>query len=212
MKLKNILLTALCLLLMFPLSTCGGPSVDAQEVLPSPVMSSAVNRNGGVLVKWEAVEDARQYRVLRRIGNGSWIRVGDTDELSLTDTDVENSGTYAYTVCCVTRDGRRLMSGYDGNGQSITYYAVPKLLSAQASSAGITVTWDAVDGISQYRIYRKASDAKNWTPLDDVGDTTFTDATAQSGATYRYTVRGLDSDGKTAVTYYNTSGIKATMK
>lgn len=133
MKLKNMLLLALCLVLVFPLSTCGGPSSDKTDSLPPPTLSSVENHPDSVLIKWAEVEGARQYRVLRRVEGGSWIHIGDTDSLSFTDKTVEAGISYSYTVCCISRDGKKVMSRYDETGLAVYSGAKIKILSQPAS-------------------------------------------------------------------------------
>ena len=167
MKLKNMLLLALCLLLVFPLSTCGGPSSDKTDSLPPPPLSSVENRADSVLIKWSGVEGARQYRVLRRTEGGSWIHIGDTDSLSFTDKTVEDGVNYSYTVCCVSRDGKKVMSRYDEIGLAVYSDVGIKILSQPVSvnaHEGEIVSFEVkVSGEDlRYEWQYSASNGKNW--------------------------------------------------
>lgn len=167
MKLKNMLLLALCLLLVFPLSTCGGPSSDTTDSLPPPKLSSVENRTDSVIFKWAEVEGARQYRVLRRAEGGSWIRLADTDRLSFTDKTAEEGVTYSYTVCCVSRDGKKVMSRYDEIGLAACLGARLRILSQpvnvnahEGETASFEVKASGED--LSYQWQYSASNGENW--------------------------------------------------
>ncbi len=83
--------------------------------------------------------------------------------------------------------------------------AVPELTGATAGTNGITVTWNAVDGATTYRVYRKTGSG-NWISLGDLAGLSYTDAAVLSGTIYTYTVKasngaewsGFDEIGVTA--------------
>ncbi|MCD8084937.1 MAG: fibronectin type III domain-containing protein, partial [Clostridiales bacterium] len=94
------------------------------------------------------------------------------------------------------------------DGLSITYAATPTLTGISASAKGVTVTWDAADGASGYRVFRRISGESAWTKLEDTEGTSYTDATAQAGVTYEYTVRCIASSGYTSG--YDADGLSIT--
>jgi fibronectin type 3 domain-containing protein len=60
-------------------------------------------------------------------------------------------------------------------------------MTAAAFGGQVSVSWDAVEGAEGYAVYRK-QEGKHWERIESVDGLFCTDATAQSGATYVYTV------------------------
>ncbi len=88
--------------------------------------------------------------------------------------------------------------------------AAPKLNSLSNVNGGVKVSWNAVDGASKYKVFRK-TDGTNWTALKTVTTTSYTDKTVVSGTRYYYTVRCVSPiDSSTYISSYNTAGLKKT--
>ena len=85
------------------------------------------------------------------------------------------------------------------------------LIGAKAVTGGITVTWNAVDGAAEYRVYRKDAVNTKWKGLANVTGTSWTDKTAQAGVKYTYTVRGINANG-TLSPSYDSTGVSAVAK
>ncbi len=87
-------------------------------------------------------------------------------------------------------------------------FGAPVLKSASAGTNGITVTWGAVSGATQYRVYRKTGSG-GWTGLKDVTGTSYTDAAVTGGTTYTYTVKAYNG---TTWSGFDAKGVSATAK
>ena len=83
--------------------------------------------------------------------------------------------------------------------------AAPKLKSVENVATGIKFTWNKVTGADNYEIYRKTGNGA-WKKLATVKGTvtTYTDKTAKSGTTYKYTVKAKNEAGLSS---YNTTGL-----
>jgi fibronectin type 3 domain-containing protein len=84
--------------------------------------------------------------------------------------------------------------------------ATPTLTGISNTTSGVKVTWSAVSGAAQYRVFRKVPGGK-WTKVGDTTATSFTDTTAQSGTTYLYTVRCLSANGKSYTSSFDSTGL-----
>ena len=62
--------------------------------LSTPVLSSALQNNGKVTLKWNAVSNADQYNIYRYSSNGKGKVIGSTDQLTFTDTTAQAGQTY----------------------------------------------------------------------------------------------------------------------
>ncbi|MCD7760749.1 MAG: hypothetical protein LUH16_03100, partial [Clostridiales bacterium] len=153
---------------------------------PSVTLSNA---STGVKVTWGAVDGAQSYRVYRKVSGGSWKQIATVSVSTLTYTDtavVDNSGTtYYYTVRAVSGS---ILSSYVSD-VSILYLSQPTVTLSNVST-GVKVTWGTVTGANRYRVYRKISGG-SWSALCYTTSTSYTDATAESGTTYYYTVRAV---------------------
>ena len=185
-----------------------------QKWTKQPVLSSAVPTKTGLRVSWRAVDGATWYRIYRKAeGANSWDTVyvtseskPDTKNLYYDDSYPESRPgvKFVYTVRCVQKNGGDPISAYDANGVSCAFYHQPILLAANSIPDGIEVTWKQVEGVTNYRVYRKtmgedgSSTQSAWKSLGKVTGTSFTDDGAKltSGKVYMYTVCALSDDDK----------------
>ena len=167
--------------------------------VPAFTVANAAN---GVKVTWNDVNGAENYRVFKKI-SGKWTALGDTSSTSYLDTTAATNTSYTYTVRCISADGKTYTSNFNSSGKTIKFMATPTFTVANAAN-GVKVTWDAVNGAENYRVFKKISG--KWTALGDTSLTTYLDTTAVTGTSYTYTVRCISSDGKTYTSNFNTSG------
>ncbi len=166
---------------------------------------SVQNTYAGVNVTWAQPEGAVNYRVFRKTGSGSWVKLGDTTALNYIDRTAAAGTAYKYTIRCLASDGRTYTSGYDTAGRAITYIAAPALGSVQNVNNGVRVTWSKSAGAEKYRVLRKTGSG-GWTKLADTATLNNTDSTVVSGTKYAYTVRCVAGDGKSYTSGYDTTG------
>ncbi len=167
-----------------------------------PVISSVTNTTTGVKVAWAKVTGAVKYRVFRKT-TGSWAKLGDTTSTSYVDTKAVSGTAYTYTVRCLNSAGTAYTSSYDTTGKSLTYVAAPTVTKRTLTTTGIKLTWDAVDGAAQYRVFVKSG--SSWKKLGDTASTGYTHTGLTSGTAYTYTVRCMNASGS-YVSAYNTTG------
>lgn len=160
---------------------------------------------GGVMLRWDAIEDAESYRIFYRNSSGGWSRMAVTQNNYLLDDDVRSGNSYTYTVRCITADGERYTSYCDTAGKSVYYVATPVLLSADGTDDGIRISWQASPGAAKYRVFFKNSKGQ-WARIYDTADTSYLDMDVLSGVSYTYTVRCLDAAGN-YVSSYDDTGI-----
>lgn len=179
--------------------------------LDSPVLKSAEQTNEGVEIKWDSVDGADCYRVYRQKPEGGWEKLADVQQLNYIDKNVVEFEEYTYTVRCVDSETASFISAYDKKGISIVYGYCnqPVLKGLSVSNNGIEITWEAVDGAEQYRVFRKTEGGK-WERVADVKGTECIDDGVEKGKTYFYTLRCLSSDGKSYISDYDKNGVSIT--
>ncbi len=97
-------------------------------------------------------------------------------------------------------------AGYDAapwSGYEVLYdvLAAPEIRSVSNTANGVQITWDAVPGAVQYRVFYE-TDNGGWSKIADTADTSYTWENAQDGMTYTFTVRCLSADGESYTSDY----------
>ena len=170
-------------------------------------ISTLTNVVGGVEIKWTEVPGAANYKVYRKTGEGGWTEIATVSATEYVDTTAVNNTTHTYRVRAVDGGGE-LIGSDDTNGVSQTYYAAPTLTNCVRSNGGLLTTWEAVEGISNYVIYRRY-DTGNWERVGTSTSTSYTDMTPPSGTYCYYTVRCADANGN-PVSSFRTPGVGQT--
>ena len=183
-----------------------GAGASAKATVSSlaiPHLKSAANVINGVTVTWDAVADAKTYRVYRKTATTEWVGVAELTGTSYTDQTAASNTTYIYTVRAVS--GKRI-SLYETAGISIYCLATPTALSAKSSTYGNVFSWNAVTGAQGYCVYRKTDPKQQWQYLGNAGNmTSYIDNNqVKAGATYYYTVRAYN--GK-LLSYFVNAGV-----
>ena len=213
---KKALCIILAVVMLMGVLNVGVFAADIET--PTVTASNAVS--GGINVYWTAVEGAVKYNVYRRIGgSSSWILVGSTDgKTNLIDPGVEGGKFYIYSVRAYEESGE--YSVFDTTkAYTVKCVELPRLTKLVNTTNGLQVTWNAVAGANNYRVYRRGAGSTSWLYLGTTTSTTFTDGKASSGAYWRYTVRavgngyysGFDTNGLYTIRLANPYSIKASV-
>ena len=170
-------------------------------------VSSLTNKNGKIRVKWVTIKGAAKYRLFRKIGDGDWFVQTTTTSTVYEDPDVKNNLTYTYYVRALDSSDNYIGT-YD-SGKSITYFSTPQTKACGRSGSNLVVTWDPVEGVSNYTVYRKISTGE-WIKVGSTSGTSYTDSSMPSGTYCEYTVACADSSGNPISAYgVNTVGLES---
>lgn len=174
--------------------------------LAEPTVTIA-NAKTGIAVKWTKSGGAKGYTVYRSEYNAStkkwssWKSIATTgsSSISLTDKTAKSGGTYRYTVRAVNE---KVMSTFTASA-TLVRLAETKVTISNAKT-GVTVKWGKVAGAKNYIIYRAEYVNGKWSSWKNMGSKannvlSWTDTSALSGTTYRYTVKS--TNGKSASSY-----------
>ena len=165
--------------------------------LPAPigVLASTVNTDY-VEVTWSTVEYAQEYHVYRSetASSAGAVRVYMTPGTTFMDVTAIIGKRYYYWIKAV---GESMASDFSTYG---TGYRKPSAITGVSASdgiykGGVAVTWDAVEGASQYNIYRSTTAFSS--RAEYVGSTehkAYLDTSADGGKTYYYWVKAVFSD------------------
>ena len=180
------------------------PGPLSPPALQSPTNGATCQATSGTL-SWSPVSGAAQYRVQigTSCGSGAEYDVGGTQ---YQYSGLQPGTTYHWRVR--TRSGCGAWGEYSACYSFDTAPLMPPPDSVRASDGTyrnkVQVTWDAVPGASEYRVYRDGSAIGSWqssTIYDDGNTTTCT--------TYRYQVKARNICGESDLSSSD-SGYSAT--
>ncbi len=151
----------------------------------------------GIKIEWNATPGATRYVIYKYDGE-SPKQIGETTSLSYTDTTARVNVTEKYIVRAFNGSVRD--SGYSTRSSKLVIGE--PVAKVKAVSGGVNISWNDIEGATQYYVYRKYNGAKSWTCIAKVsGDTlSYTDKAANSGRNIFYTVRAVSSSGKSSFT------------
>ncbi len=135
--------------------------------------------------------------------------------------DGNNNSCEAYCECenmkTVSKPASVYEKGYSYKVCSVCKYETKKVYTAQLApktpvistlkivASGIYMKWNLVDGAVKYYVYRKTGNG-SWVRIDEVKGNAYTDKTAKSGVTYKYTVKAISTAKESA--YKSSAAIK----
>ncbi|MCD8146485.1 MAG: fibronectin type III domain-containing protein, partial [Clostridiales bacterium] len=123
-----------------------------------------------------------------------------------TDYSVAYSNNVSIGTATVTVTGKGNYTGTVTKTFTITALSTPTLSGVSNTTSGVKITWKSVSGAAKYRVFRKTGSG-SWKKIADTTSTSYTDTTAASGTTYKYTVRCLSSNSSVYTSSYNSTGL-----
>ncbi|MDR0554620.1 MAG: hypothetical protein LBG76_07470, partial [Treponema sp.] len=177
------------------------PGKNAPFPAPGNVRARDDGR-GGIALSWDGVEGADGYTVYRSTAASSPSRRGGAGKSAFTDTGKSvNPGTpYVYFVSAYRGEAESAMAeaspkpvALEGGDPSLL--AAPEITGARVNegAAGVTLTWTAVPGAEEYRIYRSSSyDDRQYIFKHENAATSYTDSGLAPGD-YTYRVSAVNA-------------------
>ena len=167
----------------------------------APKITSFENTVSGTKITWKKVNGAANYRVFyKEEGGKKWTGLGNTTSTHYTHKAPKSGVKYRYTVRCISADGSTYTSDYNKDGKAHTFYAAPKL-KTESTRDGIKLSWSSSDGVTYYRVYRKAPGEESFSVMGYVKGTSYIDNDVESNKEYLYTVRCSNKQHKGVSAY-----------
>ena len=182
-----ILLAALTIVAVLPL----GESVKAAETPAEPVVSASnAASSGKPRLIWETVEGAVEYEVYRATSkNGTYSLRKTTTGTSYTNTNATAGKYYYYFVRAIGADGAYTDSTVVGRTCDLPR---PEVTAGNAASTGyVKLSWEAVEGAVEYKIYRSTSKEGSYKLMKTTSGASYTNTNAKNGTTYYYKVKAI---------------------
>ncbi len=167
-------------------------TAQCQTPVVTTTLSSGSSYKGKPKLSWDAIDDAVHYEVYRATSkSGTYaLRVSTTD-LYFTNSSAKSGSTYYYKVAAVSPDGTLTYSSI----VSVSAACDAPELTGKLSSGKPKVTWAAVDGAVEYRVYRATSKSGTYALRVNTTDLHFTNTSAKGGTSYYYKVAAVNADG-----------------
>ena len=154
----------------------------------------------GNYIKWKKVTYADFYRVYRKQEGTDYQIIADVKGREYTDTTAVKGEKYTYTIRAF--DGK-CYSKQNKIGVDLIYLAAPVLNTPKTLEDNkIRISWEAVNGVEKYRIYRKTADEKKYTRIAtvDADALKYTDKSSKvDGEKYIYAVRAVNGTSSGAL-------------
>lgn len=164
--------------------------------LPRPSLTlTNVAATGKVKISWDAVNGAVSYKLYCSTDNASWSLLKTTTATSIVHSSGVAGTTYYYKVKAIASNSEA-NSAYS-NVKSKACTLIPPVITAvgnSESSGKITLSWGAVNGAVEYKIYRSTSKNGTYAVVGTTSETSFTNSSAVAGAAYYYKVRAVPAN------------------
>ncbi len=172
-------------------ASSGGKLVYTQPTAPKGTTEYAYS--GGVKITITESVVCTGYAYARSDDGGHSFNVIYTGpEDSYVDNNVEVGKTYYYRVYAYAGD-ITVRSGSTGAGSIVAWPEAPVIASIECNASGVTFTWDGIEGVTGYKIWRKLPNTSSWTNFGLTNELSFTDTTAEAGETYVYAVQAYQT-------------------
>ena len=168
----------------------------------TPSVTSISASSNAITLKWGKISGADGYRVYRKANDAAkWTQIANVKGVTYTDKNISKNVKYTYTVRAYKG---KVLSEYNKTGWYSAVLSAPSVKIVNAS-AGVKVSWSTNKIATGYTVYRSQYDAvnKKWSSWKNMGTakatkSSWVDKNAQSGYTYRYTVRTVCGSSKSS--------------
>ena len=192
-----------------------GPPSNVVEAMPlaPPTELTATAGDKQIVLAWRASPGAMSYAVFRKSRNERFARIGGAiTATTLIDAGLTNGTLYVYSVRALTANGGSDFShpayGTPKAPASPPPAAAPQNLSATPGNGQIQLSWNAVAGATDYRVFRTTTGTFGTTPLATVTTPSYLNTGLMNGTAYSYRVAAHNAggDGPASATVSATPG------
>jgi titin len=170
-------------------------SAATRPAAPTGVTAAALSA-ASISVTWNAVTGAAEYKIYSAAsGTGTKTLLGAAAATGYTHTGLSAGTTYYYFVAAISGSGE---SDYSAYTSAITLPAVPAgVTAAAASAASISISWTAVTGAANYKVYfAESSDGAKTLAGTVTGATNYSHTGLSPNTAYYYYVAAANASGE----------------
>jgi len=164
---------------------------------PTGLQASQGTYADHIHLEWNAVSGAVHYEVYRAaVATASYVLLDTVEDTSYDDYRVSAGKTYWYKVRACSNDACSLLSEAVSGYAGVVGLQAPQGVTASDGDYPdkVIVSWQAVEGATNYLVYRASSQDGPYSPIADVEETSYEDTNVVPGTTYWYKVRACNAD------------------
>ena len=175
--------------------------VDSLKTFDRPVTDTAryLNR-GDARIVWTAVDGAKSYEVYQVTGKGDKL-VYSGSAVSYTNTNSDPGTKYTYYVKAVMKSGKKI------TGNKVSVYGRIHCPELEIDRDKRCIRWNAVEGASGYRVYRREGLDGGFKHITTVKGTSYKDSVMDFSAgeydNSSYRIQAVSSKGENASSVYS---------
>ena len=172
------------------------------DLARTTVTLSNVASTGKIKVSWSKVSGAAKYKVYRATSEfGTYSLKKTTTSKTWTDTNTTAGKTYYYKVIAVHK--KSAANSADSVIKSRMCDLKAPVVKITTSSGKPKVSWAAVTGAKEYKIYRATSKTGKYSLVKTTTSKSWKDTTAKKGKTYYYKVVAVHKNSSANSDYSN---------
>ena len=180
---------------------------EGADTLPKVKLTSIAPYGDGIVIRWEAVEEAELYEVYSKCEDGEWSKLANTGSTAYKDTTAEDNRTYSYTV--LARSGDRVSPWDESNCLAVKKGLDDVVMGeAQPHVTGNIIRWNAVENAVFYQVLRLNPGETTWMLITNTSGTAYKDETAEIGVKYYYKVRARNGSLMSSMNIQSVSAMR----
>ncbi len=171
-------------------------TIPEPDPIAAPVVKASNDtETGKIKLNWNAVEGAVKYQVYRSTSkNGSYSLMFTTEGTSYTNSNAQVGTRYYYKVKAIAAEGGK-NSEFSAIVSRTADLARPEVSITNVVSSGkIKLTWTAVKGAKEYKVYRSTAKNGSYSLMFTTKNTSYTNSNATAGQKYFYKVRAIHNN------------------
>ncbi len=171
------------------------------DYLDAPVITiSNSSSSGKPRLEWDAVDGAEKYEIYRALTkNGVFEKIFATRKTIFTNTSTEPGVRYYYKVIAVSDNPSIGQSEFSNRVSRLCDLARPKVkISNRASDGKIRLTWDKIEGASNYVVYRTSKKNGTYKKWYTTKKNYVVNFKAKTGQKFYYKVKAIYADKSNA--------------
>lgn len=140
---------------------------------------------------WNEIAGATRYIVYRKSATTEYKKIVTLNASAreyVSSSMLAN--TYSYVVKAARYDGTERIFGPTSNeAVGIATNEAIELNVEDSTAQSVTLTWNAVEGMSYYEVYRVIGDSENYRRMKVTKESNYSDTSLKAQTTYKYKVR-----------------------